>query len=189
MNAVDSSAGRETLANPQTWPWLAALHDGPDAIPSIGEFRHAFRVGRRWLLIPAAMPAEVYPPLPCAHLPFSQPWCLGLASFRGELAPVYDVGAIVDERAPDIGRYLLLLGRRDACAALCIDEITGMTVAPDTPTTSLPPLPGLPPDLTRGALAVDGTSYVEVDLVGLLGLLAERASLLAASTLTSKDYP
>jgi chemotaxis signal transduction protein len=189
MSALAASAGTDTLAGPQTWPWLAALGDGPEPIQSIGDFRHAFRIGRRWLLVPAAMPAEVYPPLPCAHLPFSQPWCLGLASFRGELAPVYDVGAIVYERSPDLGRYFLLLGRRDACAALCIDGVTGMTVAPETPTAALPPLPGLPSNLTRGALVVEGASYVEVDLVGLLGLLAERASLLAASTLTSKDYP
>ncbi|WP_295388083.1 chemotaxis protein CheW [uncultured Thiodictyon sp.] len=181
------AAPADAPAEPQAWPWLPAILDAPDSTQPIGDFRHAFRIGQRWLLVPAAMPAEVYPPLPCAGLPFTHPWCLGLASFRGDLAAVYDLGALVDERTPDVGRYFLLLGRRDSCAALCIDEINGITVPPDTLTAPPPPLPGLPSELARGVLVVDRTSYVEVDLVGLLGLLAERASLLAASPLTSEE--
>lgn len=189
MSPRAAPADATTRADTQTRPWLSALLDAPDQAPPVGEFRHALRIGQRWLLVPPVMAAEVYPPLHCAHLPFSHPWCLGLASFRGDLAPVYDLGAILDARTPDVGHYFLLLGRRDTCAALCIDEINGITVPPDTPTGPPPTLPGLPSELAHGALAVDGISYVEVDLAGLLGLLAGRASLLQPSTLTAQDYP
>ncbi|WP_295443103.1 chemotaxis protein CheW [uncultured Thiodictyon sp.] len=187
MNEVDAPADATTRADAPIWPWLPASLDATDQTQPIGDFRHVFRIGQRWLLVPAGMPGEVYPPLHCARLPFTHPWCLGLASFRGDLAPVYDLGAIVNERTPEPGRYFLLLGRRDTCAALGIDEVNGITVPPDTPITCPPPLRGLPSELARGALAVDGTSYVEVDLLGLLELLAERASLLQASPLTSEE--
>ncbi len=189
MTAADASPGSPTLPDTAAWPWLSAAAQASDAAETIGEFRHAFRIGPRWLLIPAGLPAEVYPPLPCARLPFTHGWCLGLASFRGDLAPVYDLDALMSERGAEIGRYFLLLGRRDACAALCIEEITGITVAPDTHSDPLASLPRLPADLACRGLVVDGTNFIEVDLGVLLGILAERASLIEAGTITSKDYP
>lgn len=189
MREADAPGVDAIRAAAPAWPWMSAAVQEPDAAQTVGEFRHAFRIGPRWLLIPAGLPAEVYPPLPCTRLPFTHTWCLGLASFRGDLAPVYDLDALISARGAEIGRYFLLLGSRDACAALCIDEIAGITVAPDRPTKPLPPLPDLPTNLACRGLVVDGTTYIELDLLVLLGMLAERASLIAADTITSKDYP
>lgn len=161
--------------------------DAPAAAAPAGEFRHAFRIGTRWLLIPLGMPAEVYPPLPCARLPFTQHWCLGLASFRGDVAPVYDLAALLGERSANPSRYLLALGRREACAALGIDDITGITVPPDTPTTPPPPLPEPLSELAQHSLTVDAVPYLDSDLGGLLVLLAQRACQINFATLTSES--
>jgi chemotaxis signal transduction protein len=152
-----------------------------------GEFRHALRIGQRWFLLPEGMPAEVYPPLPCTRLPFTQHWCLGLASFRGDLAAVYDLAAVLNPQSATTHRYLLALGRRESSVALGIDEITGITVPPDTPTEPLLPLPGLLSTLICAGLTVDGIEYIALDFGELLRLLAAEASLIKNDFLAAGD--
>jgi hypothetical protein len=163
---------------------------GPDAAgdaPEPGEFRHAFRIGARWILIPAGAPAEVSPTLACTRLPFTAPWCLGLASFRGDLVPIYDLGALLGETAPGAGSSLLILGQRESRAGLRIDEIAGFEVPQQAPRTLPSRWPGLPDGLDRGGLLVAATVYAEIDLSALLAVLAGRASLLAPATIQSTD--
>ncbi len=159
-------------------PWAGLLDPSDtDTDGEAGEFRHAFRIGARWFLIPTGMPAEIFPPLPITRLPFTHGWCLGMASFRGEPAPVYDLGARLDEHRPGPGRYFLLLGPRDAGAALCIEEATGIRVPPEAATAPPPALPAPLADLARGSLALGAAHYNEIDLPALLGVLAAQAVL------------
>ena len=164
--------------DPGTLRWLSPAFVAAEPSSEAGALGHAFRIRERWFLIPADLPAEVSPRLFCARLPFTQPWCLGLANFRGELVPVYDLGALLADSGPQSGRYLLILGRRDARAALSIDEITVVTVPAEAETEVTSPLPNLPGELICRGLSVEGRTYAELDLGGLMSLLARLAGVL-----------
>ncbi|MBK1693588.1 hypothetical protein CKO09_02380 [Chromatium weissei] len=160
----------------------------PAEEPPVGTFRHAFRIGHHWFLLPNGMPAEVYPPLPCTRLPFTHRWCLGLASFRGDLAAVYDLAPLLDSSQQTTShRYLLVLGRREASAALSIDEITGITVPPETPSDSLPPVFESLSTLACFGVTVDGVNYIELDCDDLLRLLATQASLIETDLFAAEN--
>lgn len=147
--------------------------------PDAERIDHAFRIADRWWRIPPDLPAEVMPAAHCARLPFTRDWCLGLASFRGDLAPVYDLGAWLSTGAtPTAGRYFLVLGRRPARAALRIDEIKGFAIPHDAPVAAAPPLPGLASAFAGSGPLLDGIVYADIDLIALLARLAVGASLL-----------
>ncbi|MBK5963793.1 hypothetical protein CCR95_06770 [Thiocystis minor] len=163
--------------------------------PDGGAVGHAFRVGARWFLLPVALPAEVTPALPCVRLPFTPPWFLGLANFRGEPVPVYDLGALLQApgATPDIGRYNLILGTRDRRGAFLIEEIRLLTLPTGTDFDLAPALPTIsamiPDGLPCHGAVIEGTTYTRLDFSALLGILADRASLLGEETHSSKDQP
>ncbi len=172
---------------PGAWTWSAteAADGGPDA----GDYRHAVRIGARWLLLPADCPAEVRTTLQCTRLPFTRAFCLGLGSFRGDPVPVYDPNALLAPGTAGSGGYFLVVGRRGAAAALRIDEIAGVLVPPGSHRESLVPWPDFPAELACSAVAVGSAIYLETDLDALLAALAERASLLGTGTTHSRDEP
>ncbi len=173
------SEARPVLADPETLRWFAPTFadEEPDRETG-GALANAIRIRERWFLIPADLPAEVSPKRFCARLPFCKPWCLGLTNFRGELVPVYDLGGLIDGGGAATGGYFLVLGHGNARACLCIDEITVVTIPPDTRVESQSTLPNLPDALVCAGIEVEGTLYAEVDLGGLAGILAEQASML-----------
>lgn len=165
------------------WAWA----DPADEPSEAGDYRHAVRIGSRWLLLPADRPAEVRTALRCTRLPFTRAWCLGLASFQGDPVPVYDPAALLGEHPAGNGGCFLVLGRREARAALRIDEIAGLRVPPDAHPRPLPPWPGLPAEMACSAVTVGDTTYLELDLDALLAALAERASLIGTDTPYPRD--
>ncbi|MBK1716423.1 chemotaxis protein CheW [Thiocystis violacea] len=164
--------------DPETLRWFAPAVATEDPGLDAGRIAHAFRIGEYWFLIPMDLPAEVSPPLFLARLPFTKPWCLGLANFRGELVPVYDLGALLAGGGVSARGYFLVLGERDARAALRIDEITVIRLAAEASAQLQPPWPGLPEDLILRGLDVEGIRYAELDLGGLLSRLARHAGRL-----------
>lgn len=176
---MTDAQARETagLLDPERLRWFTPELADEGGGEGVGAVAHAFRIGERWFLVPMDLPAEACPAMFCARLPFTRPWCLGLANFRGELVPVYDLGGLIDNAAGRRSRYFLVLGRRDARACLCIDEITTVRIPVDASPQNLPPLPNLPEGLPCQGLRVDGETYAEVDLGGLLTILAGRAGL------------
>lgn len=177
MSLASAGQAASTLAHPADLRWLSQALEGEDGEEaSAAAIAHAFRIGERWLLIPMDLPAEVAPAMVSAKLPFTKPWCLGLTNFRGELVPVYDLGLLFEEAGASA--LFLILGQRDARACLRIDEITVVTVPADLEPRPISGLPNIPDDLVCLGLTVEGRTYIELDLGGLLGLLARRASLL-----------
>lgn len=148
---------------------------------------HAFRIGERWFLIPMHLPAEIVHTLKCAPLPFTARWCLGLANFRGELVPVYDLAARLEDGARCAGPYDLILGGRDQRAGLRIDELRVIQIPNRDPDLPLAPLPGLPAALVCRGLAIADTIYTALDLIELLDLLAARACQLVPDVTPSGD--
>ncbi|NEV64189.1 chemotaxis protein CheW [Thiorhodococcus minor] len=175
MSLVPASQAASRLAHPAGLRWLSQPLEGEDG-EQAAAIAHAFRIGERWLLIPMDLPAEVSPVMASAKLPFTKPWCPGLANFRGELVPVYDLSMLFEGVAA--GGLFLILGPRDARACLRIDEITVITVPADLAPEPLVALPNLPDELVCLGLSLEGRTYIQLDLGGLLGLLAQRASLL-----------
>lgn len=176
MRAPETKPVGPAPLHPAELCWLSPAIEAEDGEEAGQGMAHAFRVGARWFLIPMDLPAEVAPVTSGAKLPFTAPWCLGLVNFRGALVAAYDLSRVFGE-APS-GRLFLVLGQRDARAALLIDEITVITLPLDARTAPSTPLPNLPGELPGQALELDGKVYIQLDLSGLLRLLAQRATLL-----------
>ncbi len=171
----------EALDDPAEGRWLAPDLDLEDPGQDETDVRYALRIGDWWFLVPTDLHTEVSPVLPCTRLPFTQDWCLGLANYRGDLVPVYDLGALMEEeRGRGTGIYFLMLGPRDSRAGLRIDEMKTLRVPTSTDPIPLFPMRNFPPDFDCRGFRVEGTIFAEVDFVAVLEILAERASLLEA---------
>jgi len=188
MTLGDDAGGRESSGNSSSdWSWIASAldvqgsdHERPDHEP--GEVRYAFRIGTWWFLVPLDLQAELAPRRTCSRLPFTRAWCLGLSNYHGDLVAVYDLGALIEEaRGPGTGGYFLMLGRRDARAGLCIDEIRPLRVPADTGYVPLYPMRNFPDDFECRGIRIEGTLFAEVDLAAVLVMLAERATLFGTS--------
>ena len=181
-----STLGRDPLQEPSDtgesdWSWLAGVLDVEDANQEPGESRYAFRIGTWWFLVPLDRQAEVTPRQTCSRLPFTRTWCLGLTNHRGDLVPVYDLGAMIEEeRGRGDGRYFLMLGRREARAGLCIDEIRSLRIPEEAHFVPLYPMRHFPDDFDCRGIRLEGTFFAEVDFTELLGILTERALLFGA---------
>lgn len=166
--------------DPAQLRWFSQTLHGQEADDETAAIGHAFRIGERWLLIPMGLPAEVTPMIGLAKLPFTKPWCRGLANFRGELVPVYDLSRFLAQQVT--GTLLLVLGDRDCRACVCIDEITVIRAVADAHSSPLNPFVELPEDLACLGLELEGQTYLQLDLGGLLKMLARWASVLPAET-------
>lgn len=156
--------------------WISAGIEHEDRDEAAAGVAHAFRIGERWFLIPVGLVAEASPAVAVARLPFTAHWCLGLANIRGTLAPVYDLNRFLG--AETSARLLLIVGQRETRACLLIDEITVLSVPPETQPAPFPALPNCPETLSGSALELEGRAYIQLDIQGLLMMLAQRATLL-----------
>src|SRR6476620_8890532 len=68
----------------------------------------AVEAGGARYLFPLAQSGEIFPFAPPQHVPYTQPWFLGVANLRGVLYGVVDLGSVAGGGAPvprsDIGR-------------------------------------------------------------------------------------
>lgn len=172
----------ESWKTQRTLSELASLGWGEQAASGADQPREALdyscRIGDWWFLVPLDLRAEVSPVLHCARLPFTRAWCLGLANDRGELVPVYDLGALIETNARrGTSGYFLMLGQREARAGLWIDEIKTIRLPPESGFSPLFSMPNLP-EIDLNGINLDGTLHAKVDFIALLGLLAQRASLI-----------
>lgn len=172
------SAGGAHADGADAWGWVAGALAIEDPDQACDETRYAFRIGTWWFLVPTGWQTEISPRLPCSRLPFTQVWCLGLTNFRGDLVPVYDLGTLIEEeRGPGSGGYFLMLGRRNARAGLCFDEIKAIRIPASAGFVPLYPMRHFPDDFECRGVQVEGTFFAEIDYSALSRILAERASL------------
>lgn len=141
------------------------------------EFLHAFFTGGNGYVIPAGTPAVLLQLLDIRRLPFSPAWFEGLVHHRGDLVPVFDLGRFFDPAAgPGKGRYLLVIGRQDAKAALRVEQVTAF------PAGELEGESTANEDRShfiRRRLLIAGGSFMELDLEGLFNALIRGGAVTA----------
>ncbi len=91
-----------------------------------------FNIGEQSLLIAVSHIVEILDALPCTKIAATEPWFLGLASSRGNILAVSDLGGLLFQKnspTPNHGRLILVRGEEDIFALL-VDEITGLKKYP-----------------------------------------------------------
>ncbi|MDB4946074.1 MAG: chemotaxis protein CheW [Labilithrix sp.] len=135
-----------------------------------GEQRLALRLdGLRGLFVDKVMTPV---PSPVAEL-------IGLAAFRGDVAPVYDLGALLGAgEARDPLRYVVLVTHAGALVGFAFTAFDGhVRVAPEDVAAAAAGGPALP-EVVRH----DGASRPVVDVAALLASLGKRAAGIEAAT-------
>jgi twitching motility protein PilI len=125
-------------------------------------------------LIPLAQAGEIFPFTSAQHVPYTQPWFLGVANLRGGLYGVVDLAAFVGTRAPlhrtDTGRaesrLVALNAALDVNCALLIDRLAGLR-HPDAFNSFSPPAEGAPAFFGNGYTDAAGALWQEIDLQAL----------------------
>ncbi len=125
--------------------------------------RYGFRVGGMGLLINPDAGSEVLPIPPMAVLPGAPAGFMGLANLRGNLAPLYDIRALLG-LPPQTGRQplALILGQGDDAVGLIVE---GHPVALTrlTPLNDFPALPDALAKYVPTGYAQDGEIWLEFD--------------------------
>lgn len=102
--------------------------------------RLGFRIGGTALLIPPGTLAEVVDLPPIHRLPNTPTWCLGLVNLRGNIAPVFNLHALLDEESK-ARSHLLILGKGAETVGFLIDGLPFSAELPSSgSTTGRPPL-------------------------------------------------
>ncbi|MDE3109685.1 MAG: chemotaxis protein CheW [Acidobacteriota bacterium] len=70
------------------------------------------QVGERRLALPAAIVAELSPPVRMHSFPHDTPSILGVIVRRGHVVPVYDAASAIGIPAPSVQRFFLITRRR-----------------------------------------------------------------------------
>jgi twitching motility protein PilI len=129
--------------------------------------------GARYLF-PLAQSGEIFPFAPPQHVPYTQPWFLGVANLRGGLYGVVDLGSFATGRAPvprsDIGRaearLVALNAGLEVNCALLIDRLAGLR-NPDGFSSGEPPAADAPPWFGGGYTDANGAFWQEINLQAL----------------------
>ena len=92
-----------------------------------------FRLADKVLMSPLALIEEVTDPLPVTEIPGTHSWFQGLASKKGRLVPVSDLGdyAIQKPSRYENGAKWLIVTRDAETIGLIVDEVIGLTESTD----------------------------------------------------------
>jgi twitching motility protein PilI len=134
----------------------------------------AVQAGGARYLFPLAQSGEIFPFAPPQHVPYTQPWFLGVANLRGGLYGVVDLGSFATGRPPvprtDIGRAeARLVGLNaglEVNCALLIDRLAGLR-NPDAFTSGEPPAADAPSWFGSGYTDASGAFWQEINLQAL----------------------
>lgn len=102
----------------------------PPEISSEAGFLHLFEAGGLRCLIGNEIPSAMMVAGEIRRLPFAAPWFEGLASFRGDILPVFDLNRFLRPGDPaGRGRFLLVVGEKGERAAIRADQISTFPLA------------------------------------------------------------
>jgi twitching motility protein PilI len=125
-------------------------------------------------LFPLAQSGEIFPYANAQHVPYTQPWFLGVANLRGGLYGVVDLGCFVAGRPPqahsetgrDESRLIALNAMLEVNCALLIDRLAGLRNL-DAFTSSSEPPDGSPSYFGSGYTDANGAYWQEINLQAL----------------------
>lgn len=91
-----------------------------------------FRLGDQRLVVEMGDIREVLHPPRIARVPGTKPWLTGLASLRGALLPVADLGAFLCGRVPALTREsrVLVVHESEVLVGLQVEEVFGLQQFP-----------------------------------------------------------
>lgn len=176
---------KASLQNHSDWlpPTLALTHYRPPdinrdiAMPTVPEdVVIGFHIGSLGFLLAAGSFCEVLGSLPVDPLPNVQPWFSGLLNLRGNLAPVFDLRALLNDDAGghEVKRYLLAVGRGDKTVVLWIDGLPAMLNSLPPPLQALPTLTPVLQRYVSGGHLHAGQLWFNVHLDELFKALGSR---------------
>jgi len=145
----------------------SARVDAPEAERAA---RYGFLAGPLGLLIARGATGEILDDASIFSVPNTAGWLLGMVNQRGNLVPVFDLGALVDVPA-DAARRLLVVGAGADAVAFPVERLPG-AVRIGEPLDPRPPVPAPFEAHTRASYLVDNQLWLEIDLDGLLTGLA-----------------
>lgn len=149
---------------------------GESAEGSAGAERLALRAGGLQLFCAHDAGREVLLPPPFSRLPHTPEWLLGVANVRGALVPVVDLAMVFGlERRDEQRAYVLISGSGDRTIGLVVDALPVLQrIEASRRLDSVPPHPALLTGHVTGAIEHTGTTWLDIDLDGLLQTLSER---------------
>ncbi|HYF16731.1 MAG TPA: chemotaxis protein CheW [Ramlibacter sp.] len=129
--------------------------------------------GARYLF-PLAQAGEIFPFAATQHVPYTQPWFLGVANLRGGLYGVVDLASFVAGRVPQPrteaaraeSRLIALNAALEVNCALLIDRLSGLRNL-EAFTSSAQPQEGAPAFFGNGYTDAAGAFWQEIDLQAL----------------------
>jgi twitching motility protein PilI len=111
--------------------------------------------------------SEVLPLPPSTRLPGVRNWVVGIANLRGQILPLIDFGALLDQ-SPAISQPLhrVLVVRNDTAElGLVVDRVVGMKQVDDTSSTGeISGFADFVQPYCSGNINVDGESFALLDL-------------------------
>jgi purine-binding chemotaxis protein CheW len=138
------------------------------------------RVGERTCALPLEHVREVMRPLAIERVPSAPAYLLGLSIIRGENVPVLDAGWLLEGKAGNVTRLVVLrVGERRV--ALAVAAVVEARLLDPAELESLPPLLAGARELVRALAVLDG-SLLEV-------LESARLIELAEPSLAEVPYP
>ena len=75
------------------------------------------------LLLPAYQPAEIISPPQICTVPHTPDWFRGMINLRGNIVPVFDIDILVSGNYSESFNWLMVFGRDESMASICIDTL------------------------------------------------------------------
>ncbi|MDG6109945.1 chemotaxis protein CheW [Dactylosporangium aurantiacum] len=122
----------------------------------------AVRVGGHRYALRLTQAAGLFPDRPVTRLPGPLPALRGVASFRGSIVPVYDLGAVFGHPVPETARWLVLAAGEPP-VALAFEELDGHLRVPSDAIVEESTGHG-PRGCLRGIVPLDGGARPIVDV-------------------------
>lgn len=140
-----------------------------DQMPSSEKFHaittHAVMVGNIGLLLPQNEVSELAENLSVCRLPNTPTWFNGVTSVRGNMIPVFDVHELFGVEGRGKDRKMIIVGIGEMAAAFWVDAMPLMVmVTSDDKMNSIPPLPKMIKDYSRGYYLKDDQTWVDWDV-------------------------
>jgi len=128
------------------------------------EARLGFNVGNLHFLVAFDSASELSEMVPVFALPNTAAWFQGLANLHGNLVPVFDLARLLATgRDPKAVSMLLVLGQREAAAAIVVDGLPRRLRLDSAAKVDLPALPEAIRDYIRGAYLHENEIWLEFD--------------------------
>lgn len=155
----------------------APSRDAPPVLPSVREAFVSVRLGAAEFGLPMSQVLEVLRPPPVTPVPFSPPAVCGVASVRGTVIPVVDLGLrLVGAPAARPGRLVVVAGPAGGPVGLLADDVMRIVEAPSGGAEAAPDAGqrSLPEGFITGVVTSDGGRTVALlDLHPVLSLRAD----------------